>query len=63
MNSNVEQLMKYLQIAEDIGCDKVVIRHADLVLLNSILEAHEEKERKMKDLIINLSNELKELEL
>lgn len=63
MNENVEHLMKYLEIAEDIGCEKIVLRRCDLVLLNSVLETYKEKEKQLKDLIVNLSKEIEEIEL
>lgn len=63
MNENVKHLRKYLEIAEDIGCEKIYLRRIDIVLLNSILETYDEKEKQMKDLIMNLTKEIEELEL
>ena len=63
MNNNVEHLIKYLEIAEDIGCEKIYLRRCDIVLLNSVLDAYKEKEKQMKDLIVNLSKEIEEIEL
>lgn len=63
MNENVEHLMKYLEIAEDIGCEKIYLRRCDLVLLNSVLETYKEKEKQLKDLIVNLTKEIEEIEL
>ena len=63
MNENVKHLRKYLEISEDIGCEKIYLRRVDIVLLNSILETYDEKEKQMKELIMNLTKEIEELEL
>ena len=70
MNQNIENIIKYLDLAEELGVEEIKLSGVDVRVLNDHLRTLYEQQRQLKDLIkylnkgiINLTDEVGSLEL
>ena len=70
MNQNIENVIKYLDLAEELGVEELKLSGVDVRVLNDHLRTLYEQQRQLKDLIkylnkgiINLTDEVGSIEL
>lgn len=68
--SNIEIILKYLETAELLGTEEVILKGFDLRVLNDYIRTQKEKVRQLNNLINyldkeleNITNELDNIEL
>ena len=56
--NNIEVILKYLETAEAIGSEEVILKGFDIRVLNDYIRTNKEKIRQLSDLSVDLSNEI-----
>ena len=56
--NNIEVILKYLETAEVIGSEEVILKGFDVRVLNDYIRTQKEKIRQLSDLSVDLSNEI-----
>ena len=56
--NNIEVILKYLETAEAIGSEEVILKGFDVRVLNDYIRTQKEKIRQLSDLSVDLSNEI-----
>ena len=56
--NNIEVILKYLETAEAIGSEEVILKGFDVRVLNDYIKTQKEKIRQLSGLSVDLSNEI-----
>ena len=59
--TNIEVILKYLETAESIGTEEVILKGFDVRVLNDYIKTQTEKIRKLNNLINYLDKEIENI--